>query len=316
MSGSSNSVCTHCKRRFNISHEDIAFCSSCGSLRHHRCVVVSGYGRCPRCEDVDAQWLPETDASCSQQKRVDIHSLKKTPFQPTIWDYLRVFSRIPPLMVHFGVFYIHFLLSDYRREVFVNFLEAVNSVLNIHVKVVGFEKLDCTERVIYVSNHVSYHDALTLPRFVDSGVIASVSASSSFMGNIFKRFAPTLVISRGSGQNTVDLMRQFLMRHPSLYVFPQGLLGRWDTLTRFRTGAFALGLPVRPVIAKYRQDVSSMSLFHLLCHPRVDLEVCVMDTMECGEGEEIAVFAERVRLEMAQYVNFLLSDVTSHDAVD
>jgi hypothetical protein len=203
------------------------------------------------------------------------------------------------------------------------------------------------KKVIFVSNHVGFIDALILPRFFRSGVIASISASSTLFGSIFSHYAPTLVVERGSNKNTVQLMNRFLSqdaRYASMYVFPQGMFAHVNSITRFRSGGFATRYPVQPIVTRYAQDVSSLSLLEMLCYPAVDVTVHVMDVVprEAAEdqdedqdrgaendedpggrhGEEAAararLYAERVRRLMASHVSppLLLSNVDSYDAVD
>jgi len=304
---------------------------------------------CQKCGADKTAIASEHALEASSQKSIDIRSLKRSNFELGFRDYLRGISRLPALLFHFSILCYNFLVRNYDPSVLVTFLNRVNKTLNIHVKVLGMDKIRPANnatatvsdhgkhpperKVVFVSNHVGFIDALILPRFIRSGVIASISAASTLFGTIFQRYAPTLVISRGNKLNTVDLMNRFMSedsRHTSMYVFPQGLFAQIDTLTRFRSGAFATRHPVQPVVTRYRQDVSSLSMLESLCFPRVDVTVHVLDVMP-REGVEATpakdtddaaakarMYAERVRKHMAAHTSppLLLSNVQSYDAVD
>lgn len=350
-------------------------CSSCGILAHQRCMQERQASNCQKCGANKNEIKSEYELEPSSQKYIDIYSLKKSPLKLDYEDYLRGLSRLPSLLGHFSVLFFNYVMRNHDSSVLVTFLNAVNKTLNIHVQVLGMDKIQPAnnatatvsdhgkhrpeKKVVFVSNHVGFCDALILPRFFRSGVIVSKSASSSFFGSIFSYFTPTLVISRGMKQNTVDLMNKFLAedyKHSSMYVFPQGLFANVHTLTKFRSGAFATRFPVQPIVTRYKQDVSSLSILETLCYPRIDVTVHVLDvmpppldtevesaavavssaiaTVTVGNNDQSAgeyldgkdgdatararLYAERVRRRMAAHVSppLLLSNVHSYDTTD
>ncbi len=124
----------------------------------------------------------------------------------------------------------------------------------------------------------------------------------------------TLIIDRGNTKNTVNQMNDFIAnKKDSLFLFPQGMLGSHTTLTKFRTGAFATNYNVQPVVLKYKQDVSVMTFFQMVCFPRVDVEVIVLDEVPRDVDEKVENYCERIRVLMAKAGNLEFSRVDSHD---
>lgn len=97
---------------------------------------------------------------------------------------------------------------------------------------------------------------------------------------------------------------------------PQGIFSHIWTLPRFRTGAFATKYNVQPLILLYKQNVSSLSMFNILCYPCVDVTVKILPEEKRLIDESVNNFSERVRKNIAIEGNLLLSNVSSRNIVD
>lgn len=314
-----NSTCNVCKIRFNTTYEPLGSCV-CNEIYHIKCFEkIKLCATCNNSEICDVN-------SCQKQQKINIESIQKTPYTPSLIDHMRgCFIRIPFLLLNFSIFYLSYMYCnifkvEHKRQTLISFLDSVNYWLNIHVKINGLDKINTNVEKIYVGNHISYHEALIIPRFIRSCPIASLSAVDTFFGKMMAKYDDLLVVKRGESGNTVKAMNEILegskLRHKSIFIFPQGILGSYKTLTQFRTGGFATNYPVQPVIINYLQNVSSMSMKDIIFCDRIDAEIHILDIIEKDKDENISMYTEKVRSIMANHSGFALSDVTSHDAKD
>ena len=66
---------------------------------------------------------------------------------------------------------------------------------------------------------------------------------------------PLLIIKRGKNANTVKKMKNYVRKHGSICLFPEGIITHPDTIIQFRTGAFNIGEPILPVVIKYNPAI-------------------------------------------------------------
>ena len=321
LSQSTNSVCRVCNERFNTTLEDLLVCKVCHNVCHQRCWILGGDKVCHKL----ATPIHESDIkNYSPQKYIDICSLKRTNYIPSFTDYARgIFIRMPYLLWNFALLYCDYtygnIFGTYSKTRYNKFLDAIACCLNINSKIIGIDKINPNNKVVYVSNHVCFYDALTIPRHINvGGAIASVSVMRHTTVKIFNKYTNVLFVKRGYASETksiVDQINDFVNKHNNILICPEGLLGKYNIINKFRTSAFRTNYPVQPIIIKYKQDVSSINPLDILLFPRVDIEIYVLDPIVNTTLTPLE-YAENTRASMARMCGLLLSNVDSRDIKD
>lgn len=307
-----NSTCKACGIRFNDDWPKLVVLKPCNHLCHEECATTGS--KCQICGTDVVETLHEHNIVKDCQDAINVASVKKCSYVPTFFDYLRLLWRIPVIVYQFGLLYKDYRFNSVTYETIKRRLRSIHKVLNINITVNGLEKINDSEPKMYVCNHVSYHDALILPRYMRAGILSSKGGMSSTFARVLGAGFNVLMIDRGTSKNTVSQMNDFVkQKNDSLFIFAQGMLGSYRTLTKFRTGSFATNYNVQPIVLRYKQDVSSMSFFHILCFPSVDIELTVLDVVPKSESSTAEEYCERVRHLMAESGGFRLSEVDSHD---
>lgn len=335
-----NSVCKPCNQRISTT-APICTCK-CSEIYHVKC--FNNIKTCFNCKCDKLECNEEYENNLSQsQNQINMRSLKRTPLKPSLFNYLTNWIRIPFLLFHFLKFYCNYAfkiryktmmnfilnkinyyfstnmtlyLEEYNREDLNIFLKGICYWLNIHVKVHGLEKIDDKQKKVYIGNHISYHEVLTIPRFFVSNPIASLSASQNPLGKIMAKYSNVLVVKRGTSSNTVEQMNEFIEKYNNVFIFPQGIFSGYRSLTKYRTGGFATDFPVQPILSHYTQNVTNMKMLDIVFFDRVDLDVYILDAIERKENESVTEYTERVRKLMANFKGYELSDVESRDVKD
>lgn len=318
--------CKFCEKRLNNDVSNLMMCPTCKNIYHKRCVnpffiCSTKPTECAVCKTLCLKFIKESHIPTNTQEFINIMSTKKTQYFPSICARLRSAARIIHLLHYFRLFYNDYCNETVSLKSFDEFLDNLHWCLNIKVTVFGEEKLDSATKM-YVGNHSGEHDALIIPRYIKSGVLASVATQKTLIGRMMIRYTDVLLIERGKSHDTVDLMKDFLGSddHPNLFVFPTGIFDQQDTISKFRSGAFATGYPVQPIITKFSKDISSMSISHILMLDSLEVEIHILDTIYNNRNLNAKEFAEHVRQEMSKYDTkygkLSLSNVDSHDARD
>lgn len=335
------SICkvNFCNKRLNYDTRKVVVCSKCSTIYHKDCIKKCKTS-CTNQNCDNYVFIDEDSLDPNSQDYINVLSTKKTKFRPGFFDYVRLFYRLFPLLYYYGKFWLNSKKSVIDRLDLDQFLREVHQCLNINVTTKGFEKIDPTIKKVFVGNHHSEHEALILPLYIKAGVIASISINKTHIGRTMKLYTNTLTIKRGHSKsvtfrtdeeysnllnnkttnisNTVEQMKDFLMndKNNAFFVFPTSIFDQYQTLSKFRTGAFAMGFPVQPVIIKYKQDISSMNMLHMLMLERLDVEIIVSDLIYADKNKSIQEFAEEVRNIFRDVGGLKLSNVDSHDVRD
>lgn len=326
------SVCKfdNCKKRLNFDTRNVLVCTKCSNIYHEDCVNNCGK-MCINDNCNCSTFISENNLDTRSQDYINVLSTKKTKFKPGICDYLRLFKRIIPLMYYYTRFWWYSSKECVDNKELDIFLTGLHWCLNINVTVTGLEKIDPNVKKVFVGNHHSEHDALIIPLYIKAGVIASVSVNKTSIGRMMKKYTNTLTIKRGVRNNTspntlekkcepstVDQMKTFLENEESngFFVFPTSIFDQIKTLSKFRTGAFAMGYPIQPVILNYEQDISSINVMHILMLSRLDLKLTVLDLIYPKKNQSAKEFAEEVREIFRDIGGLKLSNVDTHDVRD
>jgi 1-acyl-sn-glycerol-3-phosphate acyltransferase len=179
---------------------------------------------------------------------------------------------------------------------------------------------------ILVFNHITFADPVMLLALLGghSGVAKAGVSELPFVGAIARSLNYLFVQRRNSAgdqgashrhrtQDPQAALSARVRAHPErvLVVAPEGTTKSADCLLQFRRGAFVPGIPVQPVIFRYRcrhfnvgWGVPCNDLFHvyrMLCQVvnHVEVEFLEVYVPSAEEKEDASVFAQRVRERMA-----------------
>lgn len=309
-----NSTCPSCKKRFNKSLKEIIVCYPCEHYYHRECFDNNISCKCfiDSCDNSLISYKSKCDFNLNDQHSINLTSLERTPYIPSYYDIFRaVFYRVPLL----SYYLFRFLIAKKSYFALQKTLTDVSLTLNINVKLKGDEYIDDKKKV-YIANHSSFLDALIIPQFIITGAVASISQANNYFGKLMKECSHVYFVERGKINNSVEKIQSHIEKYGSLLFCPEGLFSHIKTLTQFRTGAFATKFNVQPILLLYEQNVSSLSMFNILCNPKTDLVLKILPEEKRGVDESVYNFTERIRKNMAIEGNLLLSNVSSRDIVD
>lgn len=106
-----------------------------------------------------------------------------------------------------------------------------------------------------------------------------------------------------------------MKKNNEIIIFPQSIFSSVDTISKFKTGAFTTNINVQPVVIKYKQDVSSLSMFYMLLYGRLDVELYILKTME-RNNMSANEYKNVVYEKMLEESGLLRSNISSYDVVD
>lgn len=310
-----NCVCKLCKKRLNSNLSCLMSCMKCEHIVHSNCFSSSNHTICINCGYNEV--VPENSHMMTRQMIANVQSCKRTHFKPKLVDYIRLLIRLPLLTYYFSILMYNYYIGNTTDEIYDYFADGIMYCLNINVKLVGFDKIDKTKKMIYVCNHTGHHDSFLINRFIKSKGLASDAILHTFVGRLIAEFTKPFIIKRGQSSNTSKMISNHIEKENSLVVFPQAILTNNRTITKFRTGAFVLNLPIQPILFEYVEDQSSMTILpDIFCFPEVHVTIRALDLVSNEYNDPPEQFAEHVRLIMAFSGGFLLSNVDSHDVKD
>lgn len=310
-----NCVCKLCKKRLNATLECLMSCMKCEHLVHSSCFNDNKHDKCFNCGYNEV--VQEDSHMMTRQMVANVKSCKRTHFKPQFIDYIRLLIRLPLLTYYFSVLMFNWFIKNDSDEIYNYFVDGFMYCLNINVKLVGFDKIDQTKKMVYVCNHTGHHDSFLINRFIKSKVLASDAILHTFIGRLMAEFTKPFIIKRGQSSNISNMILDHIWKEGSVVIFPQAILTNNKTITKFRTGAFVLNLPVQPILFEYVEDQSSMSIIpDMFCFPEVNVTIRALNLVTNNDNLPPEHFAEYVRKVMAFSGGFLLSNVDSHDVKD
>lgn len=306
-----NSKCI-CNNQFINSNKVIVSLCPCEHLIHFDCIGVNQ--TCPLCKARITKCVKfedhKTDCKYMQQS-IDILSVtaeKKS--NPNIFSCL---SRVPNLFDIGSKLMFAKTKSDFQY-----IISSILSLANYSIKIKGLNKIQNSEKKVFIANHVGNFDAIILYYFLNCGFLASVQNRALWanVGNII----PLVYIKRGEKQNTVKTMKDFIDKHGSICIFPEGTYARVGTLMRFRSGAFKIGYPIYPIVLKYKNfsfacnrcDVLYVALQYGSLD-NVEMEIEILDPIYPPFSPNTP---ETIRKQMAESGNLVLSRVMANDLKD
>lgn len=191
------------------------------------------------------------------------------------------------------------------------------SMNNIEIKVRGLNKIKEGPHV-FIANHTSHLDFFAIFYVLGTGFLSSSEINKNIISKQLTKILPLLLIDRGQkGSNTVDKMREYVEKHQSICLFPEGMITHPNTIIKFRTGAFHVGYPVYPIVLKYSNVIADMSasnfILKMASKQKQTIEMHILDpSYPPFNSEKI----EKIRTSMCKRGKMMLSRVSNRDIVE
>ncbi|MEL6349548.1 MAG: 1-acyl-sn-glycerol-3-phosphate acyltransferase [Myxococcota bacterium] len=180
---------------------------------------------------------------------------------------------------------------------------------------------------LFVAPHIFMFEAIMMFRIV--GHIRPLAAAFVKTIPVFNRVIAAvdpIYVGRSKGGNVVKRLRESLettdYRHA---IFPEGTFTNGDTIIRFKSGAFAAGHPITPVIFRYPDYVpfwnrteSSlfMQIYRLLSRVQTPVTAEILPTYfpSAAEIADPSLYAENVRQLISAATGRALSECSLEDS--
>lgn len=300
-----NCACPSCHQRFSYSHKPIAMYETCKHLVHETNSCFAQ--RCPICQ-IECSTIPTTCLTERHSRYYDVLSITRKP-APRSWrDWFRGVGRLFRIG---GIVVSTLLCHRWSMELILVLMRRIRTCLNITVSLKHVEryKNDVTKRVLVV-NHTSYLDVFALCALAERdkhhfGCVVNETVETMGWPRWFLPYIPHVIVRQGV-ENNFEHVKAFFETCDRLCIFPEGMLTHAKTLTEFRSTAFRLGVPVQPILIRYKaheNEVFNWVGWDLLCQPRVAIQLEVLPIMEADK--------EVVRNTMATEGPFALSSVVN-----
>ena len=142
-------------------------------------------------------------------------------------------------------------------------------------------KEDNNQKMVIISNHVSYMDSLILHYLFRSGFVSSDFINQTDLGKIISKKLKLLIFKRGVDTNMVEKIKEYLEEFKKIVIYPEGAFSNNETIIRFRTGAFHVGATIVPVVIKYNKVIYDedfkLMLFKLITQEEIIVNVYIND---------------------------------------
>jgi 1-acyl-sn-glycerol-3-phosphate acyltransferase len=181
----------------------------------------------------------------------------------------------------------------------------------VNNKITWLNKED-EQKLVIISNHTHNIDPIILFYILRCGFIASESINSTDIGRLVASKCNLLLFKRGIDVNVVEKIKIYLEEMKKIVIFPEGTIANNDTLLRFRTGAFYVGVPICPIVIKWRNYVYDEDpknlVFKLITQSEINVDIYVNDIFYPPFNQEKI---DEVRNYMAQVGNLEKSRVSN-----
>ena len=303
-----------CKRSLTSKKELTIMLYPCEHLMHNSCYKNLNNNVCPICSENIEKFLTLFDKDLHYQRFVDILSMSyysdlssttMMRFTDSIFDSLSALIRMP-------------FTNDVKGAKKIN--EDIFALNNMTMKVYGMEKLKKEKKKVFICNHVSHLEFAIIYYLFETGFLAAGIVKNSKLMDEFKKVIPFLIFDRGEKNrklNIIEQMKNFVDKHGSICIFPEGIMKHPDVLLRFRTGAFHIGYPVYSITIRHIDVISDEYLHNFLYKlggkRNINIEVHV-------NGPYYPPFSnndiDSIRSSMAKNGKMVLSRVSNRDVDD
>ena len=135
--------------------------------------------------------------------------------------------------------------------------------------------------MVIISNHSHDVDPFILFYIFRCGFIAAESMNNTDIGKLISSKCNLLLFKRGVDVNVVNKIKEYIEKMKKIVIFPEGTIGNNETLLRFRTGAFHVGVPICPIVIKWRNYIYDENyknfLFKLITQDEINVDVYIND---------------------------------------
>ncbi|KAL5467614.1 hypothetical protein EMCRGX_G031872 [Ephydatia muelleri] len=203
------------------------------------------------------------------------------------------------------------------------------------IPVTGTPAASSEAPIMVVGPHSSMLDIFAIGcRSIPTALSRAENRSVPFFGRIFTQAFNVIYVSREEGgsrrQAAMEINRRLNsgLDWPRLLIFPEGTTTNRKALLQFKHGAFSPGLPVQPVVIRYRNRMNTMvwpghgdrvisCLFYTLCqfHNRVEIEYLPVYMPTDEEKQNPDLFADNVRNAISRASGVPTSDVAVEDMI-
>jgi lysophosphatidylcholine acyltransferase/lyso-PAF acetyltransferase len=180
--------------------------------------------------------------------------------------------------------------------------------------------------------HSSFFDVLGIVYLNFPSVIGRAGSDNvPLFGHLTKLTQP-LIVDRENSSSRSIVVKMILnrlnspLKWPKLAIYTEGTCTNRKVLLQFKPGAFLAGLPVQPVCFVYNTSIDSISwswkgpsvymlLWLTLCQFYNTFEIHYMPVYYPNDEEKTnaEVYANNVRIKMAEYLKIPLSDYSFED---
>lgn len=307
-----NATC-FCKIGLPWKKDKIVMSDTCEHMYHQSCANKIKNNICPICNTKFNRLINLLDNNIHPQQFADILSMSYyadfvcniNPISiiDSLFDILTVLARLPIVNTR----------QDGRE-----LAEKILTLNNVTLHVFGQDKLNLVKNKVIISNHVAPLELIILHYLFEPAFLSSNIFNDNVLLSRIKNIVNILTFSRGDKKGgLVNKMKDYVDKHGTLCLFPEGIMKHPDTLTRFRTGAFHIGRPIYPIVIKHNDIAGSpyfeKFLFSLGSKRDIQMEVHVL-------GPYYPPFSntdiEKIRLDMGKAGDMVLSRVSNRDIVD
>jgi 1-acyl-sn-glycerol-3-phosphate acyltransferase len=177
------------------------------------------------------------------------------------------------------------LLGSKSKNDIVSTIDSLFNCMNLKLKIIDNTRINRIKitgdkitwiddkinksKMAIISNHSSYLDPIIMYYLFRCGFLTSDFILTTDIGKLIAEQMKLLIFKRNVDTNVVNKMKKYLEDDiDRIGIFPEGLVKTNDTLCRFRTGAFYLGVPVCPIVIKF----DKMIFDH-------DMKTCILKLM-------------------------------------
>ncbi len=313
-----NSSCKICNKGLPWIKKQICMLG-CGHLYHYDCVCMKS--KCNICEikikknDITLFNPHQKSKNRNEMtKRIQEYNdiLSVTNFDINDIDGINVMKNLPILLNIIGT-----IPLNSGKEHGLSICNKILSMLNCKINIHNNHLLNKKNKIVYIANHTCYMDFIILFLLLECGFLSSEAINDNYLTSMLLNIIPCVIIKRGIKMNTVEQMKDYVDKHGSICLFPEGMMTHPETLIKFRTGAFHIGYPVQPIVIKYKKPIANMNIGKFICLLASGLEdiidVYVLPEYKYPFNDKKI---EEIRNEMSKQGDLLLSNVSNKDIKD
>jgi len=251
----------------------------------------NNYLECPECKTRIKKILTENQILKNkkyQQECIDINSIR-FPHNSSI-----NYAFLPINIIKFNSLFNKLINSntitdilDFNDLLFKSFNIKINIIDNtkynpikvLNNKITWLNKVD--SKMVIISNHSHDFDPFILFYIFRCGFMVSESINKTDIGKLIASKGNLLVFKRGIDVNVVNKIKEYIEKMKKIIIFPEGTIGNNETLLRFRTGAFYAGVPICPIVIKWRNYIYDENyrnfIFKFITQDEINVDVYIND---------------------------------------